>query len=182
MMRPNWDVYFMLHSEIAKLRSNCLTRHVGAVIVKDNRQIATGYNGTPSGIRNCFEGGCERCLSRAQGEINSGEQLERCLCTHAEANAIIQCAIFGNAGTTKGATLYSTFAPCLECSKMAISVGIKRIVALADYSEDATGLLSKANVTLSKLEPDTLNHWIELMEKGPVSRTNGPGNDTTSQQ
>ena len=114
--------------------------------------------------------------------INSGEQLERCLCTHAEANAIIQCAIFGNAGTTKGATLYSTFAPCLECSKMAISVGIKRIVALADYSEDATGLLSKANVTLSKLEPDILNHWIELMEKGPVSRTNGPGNDRTSQQ
>ena len=71
MMRPNWDEYFMLHSEIAKLRSNCLTRHVGAVIVKDNRQIATGYNGTPSGIRNCFEGGCERCLSRAQGSIRA---------------------------------------------------------------------------------------------------------------
>ena len=56
MQRPDWDIYFMLQAEIAKLRSNCLTKHVGAVIVKDNRQIATGYNGTPSGIKNCFDG------------------------------------------------------------------------------------------------------------------------------
>lgn len=171
MKRPDWDVYFMLHSEIAKLRSNCLAKHVGAVIVKDNRQIATGYNGTPSGIKNCFEGGCGRCLLRAQGKINSGENLERCLCTHAEANAIIQCALFGNAGSTKGATLYSTLAPCLECSKMAISVGIRRIVVLSDYSEDSTCLLSKANVTLLKLEPNLLYDWIELMKNDPETFT-----------
>ena len=91
----------MLQAEIAKLRSNCITRHIGAVIVKENRQIATGYNGTPSGIKNCFEGGCLRCMSRARGEIKSGERLDRCLCSHAEANAIMQCALFGNAGSTK---------------------------------------------------------------------------------
>ncbi|HEX5187483.1 MAG TPA: hypothetical protein VFV86_11390, partial [Nitrososphaeraceae archaeon] len=63
-VRPSWDEYFMLQAEIAKLRSNCLTRQIGAVIIKDNRQIATGYNGTPPGIRNCIDGGCKRCQER----------------------------------------------------------------------------------------------------------------------
>ena len=131
--------------------------------MKENRQIATGYNGTPSGIKNCFEGGCPRCLARVRGEIKSGEGLDRCLCTHAEANAIMQCAMFGNAGSTRGATLYTTFAPCIECSKMAISVGIKRIVVLADYPEDGTGLLKEAGVELAKLDEGKLRPWISIM-------------------
>lgn len=171
MKRPDWDIYFMLQAEVAKLRSNCLTRHIGAIIVKDNRQIATGYNGTPSGIKNCFEGGCERCLSRVKGDIGSGERLDRCLCTHAEANAIMQCALFGNAGSTKGATLYSTFAPCLECSKMAISVGITRIVVLANYPEDGTQLLKEARIKLQKLKQNSLNHWISLISQDSVLST-----------
>lgn len=157
----------MLQSEIAKLRSNCVTRHIGAVIVKDNRQIATGYNGTPPGVKNCFEGGCSRCMARMRGEIKSGEILDRCMCTHAEANAIMQCALFGNAGSTRGAYLYTTFAPCMECSKMAISVGIKRIVVLADYPEDGTQLLSEANIKLVKLNPDLLQHWIAVITNDP---------------
>ena len=167
MQRPNWDTYFMLQAEIAKLRSNCLTRHIGAVIVKDNRQIATGYNGTPSGIKNCFEGGCPRCTARINGEIKAGESLDRCLCTHAEANAIMQCALFGNAGSTKGATMYSTFAPCIECSKMAISVGITRLVVLADYPEDGTKLLNEANLELVKLNFGLLRPWASLIIKDP---------------
>jgi dCMP deaminase len=163
MQRPDWDIYFMLQAEIAKLRSNCLTKHVGAVIVKDNRQIATGYNGTPSGIKNCFDGGCPRCISRKKGEVKSGEGLDRCLCTHAESNAIMQCALFGNAGSTKGATLYSTFAPCIECSKMAISVGLTRIVVLGDYAERGTQLLNEANIKLVKLNPDLLKPWTLLI-------------------
>ena len=106
MRRPDWDEYFILYAEIAKLRSNCMARHVGAVIVKENRQIATGYNGTPSGIKNCFEGGCPRCKERIHGKIKSGDQLDRCLCTHAEANAIMQCALFGNAGNDVGVPPY----------------------------------------------------------------------------
>lgn len=156
----------MLQSEIAKLRSNCVTRHIGAVIVKDNRQIATGYNGTPPGVKNCFEGGCSRCMARMRGEIKSGEHLDRCMCTHAEANAIMQCALFGN-GSTRGATLYTTFAPCMECSKMAISVGIKRIVVLADYPKDGTQLLSEANIKLVKLNPDLLQNWIAVITDDP---------------
>jgi dCMP deaminase len=167
MQRPDWDTYFMLQAEIAKLRSNCLTRHVGAVIVKDNRQIATGYNGTPSGIKNCFEGGCPRCVARMNGEIKTGENLDRCLCTHAEANAIMQCALFGNAGSTRGATMYSTLAPCVECSKMAISVGITRIVVMTDYSEDGTKLLSEANIVLIKLDFELLKPWVSLLIKDP---------------
>lgn len=163
VQRPDWDTYFMLQAEIAKLRSNCLTRHIGAVIVKDNRQIATGYNGTPPGIRNCFEGGCPRCIARMKGEIKSGEGLDRCLCTHAEANAIMQCALFGNAGSTRGATLYSTFAPCIECSKMAISVGIKRIVVIADYPEDGTQLLGEANIELVKMNAKMLDPWLTII-------------------
>ena len=157
----------MLQAEIAKLRSNCLSRHIGAVIVKDNRQIATGYNGTPSGIKNCFEGGCPRCIARMNGEIKTGENLDRCLCTHAEANAIMQCALFGNAGSTRGATMYSTLAPCVECSKMAISVGITRIVVMTDYSEDGTKLLSEANIVLTKLDFELLKPWVSLLIKDP---------------
>ena len=73
--RPSWDEYFMLQAELAKLRSNCMTRKVGAVIVRDHRQIATGYNGTPPGIKNCFEGGCKRCQDRMDGKIKSGTSL-----------------------------------------------------------------------------------------------------------
>jgi dCMP deaminase len=157
----------MLQAEIAKLRSNCLSRHIGAVIVKDNRQIATGYNGTPAGIKNCFDGGCPRCTARMNGEIKPGESLDRCLCTHAEANAIMQCALFGNAGSTRGATLYTTLAPCIECSKMAISVGITRIVVMADYPEDGTKLLGEAKIELTKLDSASLRPWATRMIGDP---------------
>lgn len=163
--RPDWDEYFMLCAEIAKLRSNCMTRHVGAVIVKENRQIATGYNGTPSGIKNCFDGGCVRCKERIQGNIKPGEQLDRCLCTHAEANAIMQCALFGNAGSTRGATLYTTFTPCIECSKMAIGVGITRIVVLGNYPEDVSELLIETNIQMIHLDCNNLKKWITLINQ-----------------
>jgi dCMP deaminase len=169
MQRPDWDTYFMLQAEIAKLRSNCLSRHIGAVIVKDNRQIATGYNGTPAGIKNCFDGGCPRCTARMKGEIKPGESLDRCLCTHAEANAIMQCALFGNAGSTRGATLYTTLAPCIECSKMAISVGITRIVVMADYPEDGTNLLGEAKIELIKLDFESLRPWATRLIADPKS-------------
>jgi dCMP deaminase len=161
--RPDWDVYFMLQAEIAKLRSNCITRQVGCVIVRENRQIATGYNGTPSGIKNCFEGGCLRCLDRANGKIKSGADLERCLCMHAEANAILQCAVFGNTGSTRGSTLYSTYAPCLECSKMAVSVGITKVVSLATYPEDGSVLLENSRVNITRMDRLELDRWLSAV-------------------
>ena len=162
-VRPSWDVYFMLQAEIAKLRSNCITRQIGSVIVKENRQIATGYNGTPPGIKNCIDGGCDRCQARMNGEFSSGGNLERCLCTHAEANAIMQCALFGNGTNTSGTTLYSTFSPCLECSKMCITVGIKRIVVINDYTEDSYKILEEANININKLKKEELLQWLDFI-------------------
>ena len=114
-------------SVVAK-RSNCSRRHVAAVIVKDHHILSTGYNGTPHGTKNCFEGGCPRCAGKAE----SGTHLEECLCVHAEQNAICQAAYFGNA--VKDATIYITISPCLTCAKLIVNAGIREVVYGGDYS------------------------------------------------
>ena len=164
--RPSWDEYFMLQAELAKLRSNCMTRHVGAVIVRNHRQIATGYNGTPPGVKNCFEGGCKRCQLRMEGKIESGAALDRCLCNHAEANAIMHCAILGIEAGTEGAILYTTFVPCLECTKMAITIGIKKIICLDSYPETDFGLIAEAGVEVIKLEKEKIQYWAKTLFDG----------------
>ena len=161
--RPSWDEYFMLQAELAKLRSNCMTRQVGAVIVRNNRQIATGYNGTPPGVKNCFEGGCKRCQLRMEGKIASGESLDRCLCNHAEANAIMHCAIMGIEAGTKDAILYTTFVPCLECTKMAITIGIKRIVCLDTYPETDYDLIKEAGIDVVTLDKKRIQYWASTL-------------------
>jgi len=158
-MRPGWDEYFMLQAELAKLRSNCMVRKVGAVIVRDHRQLATGYNGTPPGVRNCYEGGCKRCKLRKEGKVGSGEMLERCLCSHAEANAIMHCAILGIEAGASGAILYTTLVPCLECTKMAITIGIKKIVCLDSYPETDYGLIQEAGVEIKTLVRADIAKW-----------------------
>lgn len=165
--RPSWDEYFMLQAELAKLRSNCITRQVGAVIVRNNRQIATGYNGTPPGVKNCFEGGCKRCQLRMEGKIESGAALDRCLCNHAEANAIMHCAIMGIEAGTKDATLYTTFVPCLECSKMAITIGVKRIVCLDTYPETDYDLMNEAGIEIIKLDKNKVQRWAGTLLDEP---------------
>ena len=156
----------MLQAELAKLRSNCITRHVGAVIVRNNRQIATGYNGTPPGVKNCFEGGCKRCKLRMEGKIESGASLDRCLCSHAEANAIMHCAILGIEAGAKGAVLYTTFVPCLECTKMAITIGIKKIFCLDSYPETDFDLLKEAGVEVINLEKKKIRYWAKALIDG----------------
>ncbi len=132
--RPDWDTYFMNIAEVAASRSNCRRRHVAAVLVKDRRIISTGYNGTPRGVRNCDEGGCPRCNS----DVPSGARLGDCLCSHAEENSIVQAAYHGIA--VKGATLYTTFSPCLQCAKMIINAGIVEVVYRRLYTIDPTSL------------------------------------------
>ena len=146
--RPAWDEYFMLQAELAKLRSNCITRQVGAVIARDHRQLSTGYNGTPPGIKNCYEGGCKRCADRMEGKIKSGEALDRCVCNHAEANAIMKVA--ASTQSSQGATLYITLSPCKECSKLIFQSGIKRVVYHQEY-KDNEGLkfLKKAGLEIT---------------------------------
>jgi len=131
-------------------RSNCSRRHVAAVLVKDKRIISTGYNGTPRGIKNCNEGGCPRCNSNTP----SGEGLTECLCSHAEENSIVQAAYHGIA--VAGATIYTTYSPCLLCSKMIINAGIAEVVYKQRYSIDSTSmrLLAEAGVKVRALGED----------------------------
>jgi len=148
--RPDWDHYFMEIAHVAARRSNCCRRHVAAVIVKDNRIISTGYNGTPRGIKNCNEGGCPRCNS----DTPSGEHLTECLCSHGEENAIVQAAYHGIA--VADATLYTTYSPCLLCAKMIINSGIREVVYHQRYTIDDTArrLLQEAGVILRSLDGD----------------------------
>ena len=131
--RPSWDEYFMKIAEDASTRSNCLRRKVGALIVKQRNIISTGYNGTPIGVKNCFEGGCPRCLS----DVQPGQGYDTCICVHAEANAILLAARHGNA--TNDAVLYTTVRPCFSCLKEAVQAGIEEIVYKQDDAYD--GLL-----------------------------------------
>jgi deoxycytidylate deaminase/cytidylate kinase len=107
--RPSWDRYFMNVAEMVKLRSTCMSARKGAVLVKDNRVVSTGYNGSPRGVRHCNKGGCERCTQRHLGKIKSGVYSEPCVCCHSEENAIVQAAVHGV--STEGATMYTTFTP-----------------------------------------------------------------------
>ncbi|MCQ2389214.1 MAG: dCMP deaminase family protein [Kiritimatiellae bacterium] len=125
--RPGWDEYFMEIAHVVAKRSNCSRRQVAAVIVQDNHLVSAGYNGTPRGVKNCFDGGCPRCA----GHVKSGEKLEECLCVHAEQNAICQAARHGHA--TAGATIYVTISPCLTCAKLIVNAGIREVVYGGDY-------------------------------------------------
>lgn len=83
-VRPSWEDYFMQVAHVVAQRSNCLKQRVGCVIVNQNRIVTVGYNGTPTRLKNCYAGGCERCNSDAK----SGEGLDMCVCIHAEENAV----------------------------------------------------------------------------------------------
>lgn len=146
--RPDWDTYFMSLAEVISTRANCLKRRVGAVIVKNRRIISTGYNGTPSGIKNCFEGGCKRCATTTK----SGENLAECVCSHAEENAITQAAYHGIA--LKDSSLYCTLSPCLLCARMIIGAGIKEVIFKEEYcfEEQTKALLKEAGIKIRKWE------------------------------
>ena len=145
-MRKSWDEYFMEIAEIVKTRSTCLRRQVGAVIVKDNRIITTGYNGAPSGLRHCTDiGGCER----ERLHIPSGQRHELCRALHAEQNAIIQAAKLGV--NIDGSTLYCTHQPCILCAKMIVNAGIVRVVYHSGYPDDfALDIFKEARVLVER--------------------------------
>ncbi|MBW1972786.1 MAG: cytidine deaminase [Deltaproteobacteria bacterium] len=142
MSRPSWDQYFMEITKLVSKRSTCLRRHVGAILVKDKRILATGYNGAPTGLKHCLEIGCLREALK----IPSGERHELCRGLHAEQNAIIQAAVHGV--KIEGATLYCTNHPCIICTKMIINAGIKRVVYLDGYADE----LSKKMIKESGIE------------------------------
>lgn len=131
-IRPDWDTYFMDMARLASRRSSCLRRAVGAVLVKDRRLLATGYNGVPSGVTHCEVTGC----LRERLGVASGERHELCRGLHAEQNAIIQAAFHGV--SIRGAVLYCTNLPCIICAKMLINAGVRRVVYLDGYADSLT--------------------------------------------
>ena len=140
-MRPDWDTYFIRITKLVATRSSCLRRSVGAVLVKDKRILATGYNGAPAGMAHCEEAGC----LRDQLHIPSGERHELCRGLHAEQNAIIQAARQGT--EIKDSTLYCTTAPCSLCAKMLINAGVTRIVYEGSYPDErAMAFFAEAGV------------------------------------
>ncbi|QEK13233.1 cytidine deaminase [Crassaminicella thermophila] len=146
-MRPNWDEYFMKMAEIAKTRSTCLRRKVGAVIVKNKRILSTGYNGAPTNTAHCLDIGC----MRAEQKIPSGQRHELCRGLHAEQNAIIQAAYHGV--SIEGATLYVTLQPCILCAKMAINAGIKKIIFKGTYPDELSmNILKEAGIELIQFD------------------------------
>jgi len=141
--RPDWQTYFFQIARLVATRSTCLRRQVGAVLVKDNRILSTGYNGTPAGITHCLERGC----IRTELNIPSGERHELCRGLHAEQNAIIQAAYHGV--SINGADIYCTNQPCIICSKMLINAGIRKIYISDSYPDElAEEMLAEANIPL----------------------------------
>jgi dCMP deaminase len=143
--RPSWDEYFMDLAKLVATRSTCTRHDVGAVLVKDKRILATGFNGAPRGMKHCLEIGC----IRDELNIASGTRAEICRAVHAEQNAIIQCAIYGV--SSEGSTIYITHQPCTICTKILINSGVKRIVYELPYPDEfAQNLLKESGVKLEQ--------------------------------
>lgn len=144
--RPIWDEYFLEVADLVSKRATCLRRRVGAVLVKDKRILATGYNGAPSGITHCEVTGC----LREKLKIPSGERHELCRGLHAEQNVLLQAALYGV--STRDSILYVTNQPCIICAKMIINAGIKEIVIKGHYPDKmACDFLREAKVKIRTL-------------------------------
>lgn len=148
-LRPTWDSYFMRLADLAALRSNCMKRRVGCVIVRDNRVVATGYNGTPRHLTNCNEGGCPRC-NNGQG---SGAALSTCLCLHAEENALLEAG--RDRIASENTILFCNTCPCLTCSIKIVQSGIRQVVYAQSYSMDeySRKVFSEAGIILRQYVP-----------------------------
>lgn len=150
LLRPGWDSYFMALAFLAAERTNCMKRRVGCVIARDKRVVATGYNGTPSGVTNCCDGGCLRC----NGDVEQGVGLDLCLCLHAEENAIIEAG----RDRCRGATLYTNLFPCVLCAKKIVQAGISRAVYSSKYATDTASqaLLLAGGVKVESFDRDSV--------------------------
>jgi len=150
--RPSWDEYFVKMMLVAGERGSCDRGRSGALIVVDRQVVATGYVGAPAGCKTCDEvGHLMRSVLHTDGTTK-----QHCVrTTHAEANAIAQAAKRGTA--INGGTIYCKMVPCLDCTKLLVNSGIKKVVALKHYHAelDSVGILKEAGVELVVLSDDT---------------------------
>lgn len=158
--RISWDESFMAHALINSLRSTCIKRHVGAILVKGNRIIASGYNGAPKGISHCTEATCLRL------DKHSLEESAHCRGIHAETNCLIQAAVYGV--QCSGATIYVTRFPCMSCTKALLNINVEEIIYLEESdmgNEIKLGMLQEAKVRWKKIQVTPfLEHLLQLIE------------------
>lgn len=144
--RPGWDDYFLKLADLVASRSTCLRRQVGAVLVRNERIIATGYNGAPRGLSHCLEIGC----LRDELQIPSGHRYELCRGVHAEQNAIINAALYGV--STQDSVLYCTNQPCIICARMIINAGITKLVHRGNFNDPmAIQFLEEAGIIIVEI-------------------------------
>ena len=137
LTRPDSDEYFLKIASVVAERSTCRRHHVGAVAVRNKHILATGYNGAPSGSRDCLELGC----LRDELNIPSGTRHEICRGIHAEQNVIIQAGLHGI--SLEKSTIYCTHTPCVLCAKMLVNAKIKRLVSFGSYNDSSFADLFK---------------------------------------
>ena len=155
--RPDIDEYFLKIASVVAERSTCRRHHVGAVAVRNKHILATGYNGAPSGAKDCLELGC----LRDELNIPSGERQEICRGIHAEQNVIIQATLHGV--SLEGGTIYATHTPCVLCAKMLVNARIKRYVSFGKYNDDVfVDLFKEAGVEFDmKKKPPSRISYLE---------------------
>jgi dCMP deaminase len=153
--RPDTDEYFLKIASVVAERSTCRRHHIGAVAVRNKHILATGYNGAPSGARDCLELGC----LRDELKIPSGTRHEICRGIHAEQNVIIQAGLHGV--SLEGSTVYCTHTPCVLCAKMLVNAKIERFVSFGSYNDDTfVNLFREAGikVDIKKRPPLKINY------------------------
>ncbi|MBN9653748.1 ComE operon protein 2 [Halobacillus sp. GSS1] len=171
MERITWNQYFMAQSYLLKSRSTCQRLAVGAVIVRDKRMIAGGYNGSVSGGVHCIDEGCYVVDGHCVRTI------------HAEMNALLQCSKFGVA--TEGAEIYVTHFPCLHCTKAIIQAGVKAVYYSEDYKNDpyAIELLQQSGVRMQKVpvEQEPLPDEQQLLIRQMLEKLESNGDPESEQ-
>lgn len=170
-----FNEYYIVVALAVRERGNCKGRRVGAIIVKDNRIIGTGYNGTPEGMTNCEDGGCVRCEKYRQQSQN----YDKCICVHAEQNAMVTAARFGH--SIQHSIIYTTLQPCFTCTKEFLQAKVKTVFYLneldkktieknkTDEAEDFEGqykiLLNRFEKYPVKIETGNLITSIDSIKK-----------------
>ncbi len=153
--RPDIDQYFLKIASVVAERSTCRRHNIGAVAVRDKHILATGYNGAPSGFKDCLELGC----LRDELGIPSGTRQEVCRGIHAEQNVIIQATLHGV--SLEGSTIYCTHTPCVLCAKMLVNAKIRRYVSFGRYDDNSfTDLFREAaiEVDIKKRPPSQISY------------------------
>jgi dCMP deaminase len=179
LQRPDHDTYYMNIAFSVRERADCTGQKVGAVIVYKNRIISTGYNGTPAGMKNCSDGGCDRCVNRGK-KYQSGSAYDLCICVHAEQNALLSAARFGI--SVDGATVYTTTQPCFGCLKEMLQAGIDTVFYVrpwnanrnAEQEQQYKALQNRFAGRVHRLDlPDPRGDWAQAASASTLSDEHG---------